>query len=118
MYHIREIALKNKHQIKKRLVIEFDNPDMKIVGEFLMVDAPLHEWSVLQDVDRVLNKVVPSKHFSGNRCGLDIMPDKTYLYDTFADKEGVSAYSDYKMDTVKLRELILMWRKQHQKSGI
>ena len=111
MYHIREVVLKNNKTTKKRHVIEFDDPDMAIVGEFLMIDCPLGHWSILQDMDKVLQGG-PAKHISGNRCGAYITQDTTEIYDLFSSEEDLPSYPCYTMDTESLRELIVMWREQ------
>lgn len=115
MYHIREVVLKNKTQTRKRPIIEFDDPDQAIVGELLMVDAPLENWAILHAIDKVMDGKIPVNYVSGNRFGAEITVEKTYLYDLFSDLEGVPAYSDYALDTETLRELIIMWEKEVRK---
>ncbi len=56
MYQFRTVTLKNGKQTKEVLVIEFTNPAMQIVGEFLMADASLLDYTVLKDIHDVLAK--------------------------------------------------------------
>ncbi|MEW9675733.1 hypothetical protein ABRT01_06035 [Lentibacillus sp. L22] len=119
MYHIEEITLKNGPKERKDLVIRFDDPNMQIVGEFLMADASLLDAAVLDEIDQVLSgetKVIKS---SGNRCSLVIKADKTLIEDLFGDFDGVDTLPSYAIDTRKLRELIVMWlnKLQEFKSG-
>lgn len=109
MYHIRPVVLKNGPIERTRLVIDFDDPNMKIVGEFLMADAPLLRGQILQDIHQVLtgNKSVVTSN--GNRCALTIRPHATVITDLFEGMDGVQAYPPYEIDTNTLRELIVMW---------
>lgn len=115
MYRIREVVLKHNKHIKKRLVIEFDDPDKALVGEFLMVDAPLDEWAVLDGIDKVLKGEVPEIELSGNRSKIVMTPDKTYVHDLFLSKGDVPKFPSCELDTEILRELILMWKKEKEK---
>jgi len=109
MYQFREITLKNGSQEKKILTIEFDQPEMKIVGEFLMADARLVDDSVLEAIERVLTGVTECVESGGNRCGLIIKADTTVIYDLFEDDADVETYPPYEMETKKLRALIRLW---------
>src|SRR5690625_604354 len=110
MYEIKEITLENKKQQKlKRLVIEFEDPKMAIVGEFLMADAPLLRGEVLQTFEQVLTGENAFAKSSGNRCTLMIRPDTTTIKDLFEEMEGVDFYPKYEMETKKLRDLTAMW---------
>lgn len=113
MYQIREVTLKNKHEERKRLVIEFEDPAQAIVGEFLMTDASLLNYSVLEDLNKVIAKECTNLESSGNRCFLKIKPDKTYLEDLF---EGlftdVDTLPPYEINTKKLRDLVVMWKEK------
>jgi len=108
MYKIREVTLKNGPKERNVLVIDFDDPDMQIVGEFLMADASMLQGKILQEIDFVLNngKSITS---NGNRCSLDVRPDTTIISDLFSGMTGVDAYPAYEIETEKLRDLIVMW---------
>lgn len=112
MYHIRDVVLKNKTQIKKRPVIEFDDPEKAIIGEFLMVDAPLDDWAILDAIGEVLEGGIPERQMSGNRCKIVMTAEKTYVYDLFSDKVDVLTFSDCTMETETLQELMMMWKKE------
>lgn len=113
MYHIREVILKNNQVERKRLVIEFDDPAQAIVGEFLMADASLLHFSVLDELNHVLSGKSDHVESSGNRCALEIRSDKTLIEDLF---EGMFANFDtlpaYEIETGELRDLVAMWKEK------
>lgn len=109
MYEIKEVILKNGPHARKRLVIEFDDPAMQIVGEFLMADASFFGGAILQEIDHVLKGEKKSAESSGNRCNALIKQDKTVIEDLFEEMDGADAYPAYEIETEKLRELIEMW---------
>src|SRR5690625_4444247 len=113
MYQIREVTLNNKHMERKRLIIEFADPAQAIVGEFLMTDASLLNFSILEDLNKVISGESNDLESSGNRCFLKITPHKTYIEDLY---EGLYADFDtfpaYEMDTVELRDLVVMWKRK------
>ncbi|TXL64401.1 hypothetical protein FHP05_08735 [Cerasibacillus terrae] len=111
MYQFRTVTLKNGKQTKEVLVIEFTNPAMQIVGEFLMADASLLDYTVLKDIHDVLAKKVDEKQFSGNRCALTIKEDKTVIDDLWEGLYGdLETLPAYEMETVQLKKLIEMWK--------
>src|SRR5699024_12552385 len=85
MYQLRELTLQNQDKEKRILVIDFDDPAMDIVSEFLMSDATLLNAVVLDDINAVLNEGRETVETSGNRCGLVIGKKYTDIYDLFAD---------------------------------
>lgn len=109
MYRIREIILKNGSVERKDLVIQFDDPKMDIVGEFLMADARLLQAAILDDIDRVLAGGKDFIASSGNRCKLEINAVTTWMYDLFEDLDDVNTFSPYEIDTRELRRLVIMW---------
>lgn len=109
MYHLRTITLKNGTKEKKVLAIDFDDPNMSIVGEFLMADARLLGGKVLQEIDEVLTGYVPELTSNGNRSALTIGPNITIMSDLFSDMDGIDAYPTYEIETKQLRDLIIMW---------
>lgn len=112
MFYFREVTLKNGSNEKKRLIIEFDKPDMKIVGEFLMADAPLLHGKILQEIDQVLAGEKREIISNGNRSTLTIKSKTTVISDLFAGMENVDVYPAYEIDTIELRELIVTWFKK------
>lgn len=113
MYQIREIILKNKHVQRKRLIIEFADPAQAIIAEFLMTDASLLNFSVLEDLNKVINRDCNYLESTGNRCLLKIKPDKTIIEDLFEE-----LYTDYdtlpayQINTKELKDLVYMWKKK------
>lgn len=109
MYYFREVTLKNGPIEKKRLIIEFDEPNMKIVGEFLMADAPLLRGKILKEIDQVLTGEKREITSNGNRCALTIRSSTTIISDLFVGMKNVDVYPAYEIETKELRELIVMW---------
>lgn len=109
MYQIKEITLKNGAMQRKSLAIYFDDPNMAIVGEFLMADAPMMNAVILDEIDRVLDGETPYAASSGNRCKWEIKADTTLIYDLLDGLDGVDTYSSSEVETRKLRRLIVMW---------
>lgn len=111
MYRFKEVTLKNKMKEKRILVIEFDKREMEIVAEFLMTDASLLNYEVLDLIKRVLAGSSKGERFSGNRISLRIKKDTTNLTDLFAGMyEGFDTYPAYEIDTVELKRLIEVWK--------
>lgn len=112
LYQLKEVILKNGTHERKRLVIEFLDPNMAIVGEFLMTDANLLQGQILMEIDKVLSEEEPSITSTGNRCALEIKRHKTVIEDLFAGMDEVDALPTYEIDTKELKNLILMWREK------
>lgn len=116
MYTIKEIVLKNKHHKQKRKVIDFHDPEMAIVAEFLMSDASLLNFSILQQIESVLSGKQQTASVNGNRCAVHMTKHQTVIEDLMTDMfDGIQTYETYKIDTATLKELILMWRNELQK---
>ncbi len=116
MYQIREVELRNGSQYKKRLVIEFNDSKMQIVGEFLMADAPIIGGQILKEIDNVLEGKQDFIESSGNRTHLIVGPEYTKIEDLFDFVEEVSEYPTFNIKTKMLRELIIMWFAELNKS--
>ncbi|HLQ97495.1 MAG TPA: hypothetical protein VK135_02270 [Candidatus Dormibacteraeota bacterium] len=109
MYQIREVTLKNGPTERNVLVIDFDDPKMKIVGEFLMADASMLQGKIIQEIDFVLNSENQTITSNGNRCSLKIGADTTIISDLFNGMDGVDVYPSCEIETMKFRDLIVMW---------
>lgn len=107
--------MKNGPHERKSVVIDFTDPQMAIVGEFLMADASLLDYEVLQLIDNVLSGKTPEEHMNGNRCSLTITREKTFIEDLFVDMfDDFNTYPPYDIDTKLLKDLIIMWREEIQ----
>lgn len=95
--------MKNGIHERKKKVIEFDDTNMQIVGEFLMTDAPLLGGEMLKEMNSVLTGQRDEVESSGNRCSVFIQADVTLIEDLF------ETYPPYKIETKKLRDLTEMW---------
>lgn len=115
MYHIREVILKSEQAERKRLIIEFDDPNRAIVGEFLMTDASLLNFSVLDELNKVLFGERDYIESSGNRCSLEIRSNQTLIEDLLAGLfTDFDTFPAYEMDTKELRDLVVMWKKESE----
>lgn len=109
MYHFKEVILQNGPHKRKSLIIEFDDPNMRIIGEFLMADAPLLGGQVLQEIDQVLAREKTTITSNGNRCSLKIANPTSIVSDLFEGMNGVEVYPSYEIGTEELRKLLVMW---------
>lgn len=115
MYNLKKVPLKNSkgEEEDNVLVIEFTDPEMAIIGEFLMTDAPLHNFAVLQVIEEILEQKIPPQIINGNRCSLEVGKNKAVIKDMLINFfEGVQTYPSYTIETNKLRELIEMWKRE------
>ena len=114
MYQIKEKILRNGDHERKILTIQFDQPEMAIVGEFLMTDASLLKYQVLDKIDLVLSHEERIDYYTRNRCYLTIEYKKTKIEDLY---EGIHEciLPSYTIATEKLLRLIKMWRAKKEK---
>lgn len=113
MYQFKEIKLAHDQVERQVLIIEFSDPRKKIIGEFLMNDASLLNYRVLDPLDRVLSGETEWEQSSGNRCSLEISRKNTVVEDLFSGMfADFPALPAFEMDTEKLRELIIIWKEK------
>ncbi|HEY4599985.1 MAG TPA: hypothetical protein VIG73_01630 [Cerasibacillus sp.] len=113
MCHFRTVTLKNGAHERKRLVIEFTDPNRAIIGEFLMSDSQFVNKAIYRDVLAVLNGEKAHVTTSGNRCHLDIKPKQTVITDLYADMfADVDTYPTCEIETHELKQLMDMWFKK------
>lgn len=110
MYQLKIIQLQQGEQKRERLVIEFDDPNMVIVAEFLMADAPLIKGKIATEIAQVLSGESPPIKTSGNRCAVEIKQDVTTISDLFADlDEDVAVLPTAVLETSQVQQLIQEW---------
>lgn len=113
MYDIREVIVKNGPHERSVWVIDFDDPKMDIIGEFLMTDAPMMSYRVLDDLNDVLSGEKTEATFSGNRCSVNIHRKRTVIEDLFVGLfHEFDTFASCEIDTNELKDLIIMWREQ------
>lgn len=113
MYEIREVLVRNGEHERSILVINFQDAKYDIVGEYLMTDAPMMNYRILEDIDQVLSGEKDELIINGNRCSLQIQGEKTYIEDLFDGLfEDFDTYDSLSLPTEELRELISMWREK------
>lgn len=113
MYHLKEVTLRNGPKEKQVLVIEFTNKEKAIVAEFLMADASMLNYDVLNKIDKVLLGKSKQASFSGNRCYLEIKQHTTYIEDLYESMyENFKTLPAYEIKTKQLKDLIIMWKKE------
>lgn len=119
IYHLKEITLRNGPKEKQVLVIEFTKKEKAIVAEFLMTDASMLNYEVLNIINEVLSGKSKQKSFSGNRCYLEIKQHKTYIEDLYEGMyEGFKTLPAYEIKTKRLKDLIIRWKKAVKKYRI
>lgn len=114
MYEIREIELKNGDYTKKRLVIMFKDVGYEIVGTFLMSDAPMFQFELIEDIGAVLAGKRESFTQAGNRCHITVGVGETVIEDLFAEDAPDVSMETATVNTRKLLEWMKMWRKELQ----
>lgn len=116
MYQIKEVILHNKSIERKVLIIEFEDPRLNIVGEFLMTDASLVDYSVVDEIAAVLAGQKDYAESGGNRCLLEIKADYTIISDLLEGMfDGFDTFESYQMETKQLLDLIIIWKKALKK---
>src|SRR5699024_7606432 len=107
MYELKEVTLKNKHYEKKRLVINFHDPQYNILAEFLM------SYSCLLSVEiSHAFKLVASREkveLSVNRSHVEITQTETCNSHLFSDNEVIS-YPSLKLTTEDFKQHINIWK--------
>ncbi len=112
MYAIKEITLQHGQHERKRSVITFEEREKQIVGEFLMSDAPMLQFAIIQDIEIVLRGEESCILRNGNRCSIKITKNTTHIEDLYTDLyEGLHTYAPYEMDTTEVLSLVRMWKK-------
>lgn len=115
VYKIKEVILNHGKYQRKRLVIEFERLENAVLGEFLMTDAPLLSWSILQEMKDVLFGEIEVVQGSGNRTSWIIEKEITIISDLFSDmEEDIPVMESCTIETKKLYELTEMWQEKTQ----
>lgn len=110
MYQIKEITLHHGKQTRKRLIIEFNNQENAILGEFLMTDAPMFHGELLNEVKAVLKDEREIVNGSGNRTSWNIDKQKAVIDDLFAEmEENFTSYPSTIIETTKLYDIMTVW---------
>lgn len=117
MYQIKEVVVKNKDKTKekKSLVIEFEEKKNQLLAAFLMTDAHLLNYDVLNVIDRVLAGEREEEVSSGNRSMLEIKRDETRITDLFIGiMNEDEILPDVVLPTKDLRDFIMMWKRKKE----
>lgn len=113
-YEIKEIELQNKNKIRPRLIITFADSNYELLGEWLMVDAPLFNWHVLDKIQKVLANEKEKFQSSGNRTSITITKDKTIIEDLLASiVDDGDLLATVVLDTVEFQGVLLQWYKAY-----
>lgn len=114
MYKIKEVTLKQGEYQRKRLVIEFENPEQAILGELLMTDAPLLSWKLLREINSVLSGELSEVKGSGNRTSWIINAEKSIIEDLHAHlADDIPSMKTCVIETRKLYDLLKMWAEKN-----
>lgn len=110
MYQYREVKLGNRKQEKGILVIDFDDPKMNVVGEFLMADGALLGETILTEMNAILQNEKTDVKISGNRCGLHIMKDETVINDMLENLyDDGTGLPEHTIETTVLKDILIEW---------
>lgn len=110
MYEFRQVILRNSKVKKKVLVVDFKDPDMQIIGEFLMADAGMLGGDVVVTLEEVLRGDRGDTAISGNRCALTITSTTTVVEDLLAGQyDDVPGLPAYTLDTALLLDITSDW---------
>lgn len=112
MYEIKEVTLKNANHEKKRLVMEFYDEQMDIIGEFIMTDLPLLNNKLVDEITEVLEGKTAVVEGSGNRTAWYITPETTVIEDLFVEMDG---FDPSEINTKRLLEIIQDWLASKQR---
>lgn len=116
MYQFKEITLKSNNHERKRLVIEFTDPTYDIVAAFLMSDAAMLQFEIVDHIEDVLTGKTETIETSGNRFSLIIQKEETMLEDLFTDLyDDFPTYERLVMPTETLLKLIHAWKEETEK---
>ena len=106
--------VKNNNAERRVPIIEFDDPQMAIVAEFLMTDSPVIGKDVLQAIEQ-LEAINGKKNIeiSGNRCYLIINKETTIIHDLYDGLyEDIELFPSCELKTRKIKRLIYSWLKE------
>src|SRR5699024_9459876 len=106
-YELKEVTLKNKQYEKKRLLINFDDPQYNILAELLMSDSCL----LSEEISRA-SKLVSSGakvELAGHRRPVEIKQTEACISDVYSDNEAIS-YPSLKLTTEEFKRYINIWK--------
>lgn len=110
MYEFRKVSIQNGTHQRTVLAMDFQNPEMAIVSEFLMSDANLLHTQILADIAAVQAGVSSMVEISGNRCALQIKKDTILITDLFEDMfDDADTLAPYEIGTEELKRLIKIY---------
>lgn len=113
-YEIKVIELQNKNETRKRLVIEFNNEKYALLAEYLMIDAPLLNWRILSELEKVLGNKQSKIQLTGNRTTISMTKDHTTIRDALADMMGdTSKLESILMKTDKFKQILVQWYEKY-----
>lgn len=116
MYTFKEVKLKNAGKQKSILAIEFDDPTYAIVAEFLMSDASMFDYHILNEIDVVLAGKRINLKSNGNRCALTIGIGTTKIEDLLDGMfDDIVTHQPLEISTKELKHLINVWKQKSAK---
>lgn len=108
-YSIKEITLQRGERRKKRKVIQFDDPNLTLLEEFLMVDAPLRNWQILNEFEQIKRVKQGTITYTGNRTTVTVTPTNTTIEDALDVFNGENTVE---IETDQLYKLLKTWQKE------
>ena len=109
MYEVKEIKLQNAKHEKTRLVINFYDEEMAVIGEFIMTDVPLRQYKLIDEVKSLLTGETSLVEGSGNRTAWYITAETAVIEDLFVEMDGLVPCE---INTKTLLTIMEDWRAQ------
>lgn len=107
MYELKEIRLHHGKHEKTRLVINFYDEEMAVIGEFIMTDVPLLQYKLIDEVKSLLTGETSLVKGSGNRTAWYITRETAVIEDLFVEMDGLAPYE---INTKTLLSIMEDWR--------
>lgn len=105
-YQFRVLELKSG---KKRLLIDFENPEYEILSIFLESDViPFEDW-IKEKIHNVMTEKIDVEEMNGNVCHAKITLEHTEISDNLAE-DGIG--KKCVIETKQLANLIEVWCKK------
>lgn len=109
-YEIKEVTIKNKEHVRKRHVIEFKNDAYQLLSPLLMLDAPLLNWRLLDEVEALLAGEKERLDFTGNRTTVTATKEEAKIEDSLGELDPSSQLPTVWIKTEELYDLLTFWR--------
>ena len=84
-HNYKELVLKNGNKTKKKIIVEFADPDFELLGIFFASEFGNFAGEIKRELDDVLTGKKERSEFTGNLCQLIVDGEESVLYDMCAE---------------------------------